>query len=275
MAGAGAARPLVLPLPEVDAVTKGWTKRNSPWLLRAAAATKSTGRYRHNASMLNLGRIRVCEMGPLDRDRFTADRTATISVLGQPEKVASIHTQGRGDSKRIVARLESCGVDMQIRFYADAVSGSASYSVMGGAKYPILCVRMILFNQRVRSSFFFVTLLSFRLQGCARRARRSRAVARYRPSGRCAVLFRSCLCACLLGIDRFHTCACRACRWEEKKDLGFAAKWSSRAASSLSLRASHVPPLAFRFAHLLASVDAIWFRLRLLQACGVAYALWK
>ena len=154
MAGAGAARPLVLPLPEVDAVTKGWTKRNNPWLLRAAAATKSTGRYRHNAAMLYLGRIRVYEMGPLDRDRFTADRTATISVLGQPEKVASIHTQGRGDSKRIVARLESCGVDMQIRFYADAVSGSASYSVMGGAKYPISCVRMILFNQRVRSSLF-------------------------------------------------------------------------------------------------------------------------
>ena len=156
MALAGAGRPVVMPLPEVDAATRGWTKRNNQWLLRAAAATKSTGRYRHNAAMLYLGRIRLYEMGPLDRDRFTADRTATISVLGQPEKVASIHTQGRGDSKRIVARLESCGVDMQIRFYADAVSGSASYSVMGGAKYPISCVRMILFNQRVRSSLFFV-----------------------------------------------------------------------------------------------------------------------
>ena len=111
--------------------------------------------------MLHLGRIRVYEINPLDRDRVTADPN------GQPEKVASIHTQGRSDKKRIVALLESCGVDMQIMFYADAVNGSPSYSVMGGAKYPILCVRMLLFNQRTRS-FFFVTLLSFRLQGCAR-----------------------------------------------------------------------------------------------------------
>jgi len=105
-----------------------------------------------------------------------------------------------------------------------------------------------------------VTFLSFRLQGCACRARRSRAVARYRPSGRCAAQIRSCLCACLLGIDRFHTCACRACRWEEKKEqeqCGFHARWSPRPASSASLRASHVPPLAFRFAHLLASFDVI------------------
>ena len=147
MALAGTGRPVVMPLPEVDAATKLWSKRNNQWLLRAAAATKPTGRYRHNAAaMLYLGRIRVYEMGPLDRDRFTADPNATISVLGQPEKVASIHTQGRGEKKRIVALLESCGVDMQIMFYADAVSGSPSYSysVMGGAKYPILCVRMII-----------------------------------------------------------------------------------------------------------------------------------
>ena len=33
---AGAVRPLVLPLPEVEAETMGWTKRNNPWPLRAA-----------------------------------------------------------------------------------------------------------------------------------------------------------------------------------------------------------------------------------------------
>ena len=140
MALAGVGRPVVMPLPEVDAATRGWTKRNNQWLLRAAAATRSTGRYRHLAAMLCLGRIRMYEISTLDRDRFTADPSATIAVLGQPEKIASIHTQG----KRIVAILESCGVDMQIMFYADAVSGSPSYSVMGGAKYPILCVRMII-----------------------------------------------------------------------------------------------------------------------------------
>ena len=32
---AGAVRPLVLPLPEVEAETMGWTKRNNPWPLRA------------------------------------------------------------------------------------------------------------------------------------------------------------------------------------------------------------------------------------------------
>ena len=112
--------------------------------------------HHHTAAMLHLSRIRVYEMDPLDRGRVTADPNATISVLGQPEKVASIHTQGRGGNNRIVALLESGGVDMQIMLYADAISGSASYSVMGGAKYPILCVRMILFNQRVRSSLFCV-----------------------------------------------------------------------------------------------------------------------
>ena len=33
---AGAVRPLVLPLPEVEAETMRWTKRNNPWPLRAA-----------------------------------------------------------------------------------------------------------------------------------------------------------------------------------------------------------------------------------------------
>ena len=156
MAGTGAGRRLVFPLPDADAATKGWTKRNNPWLLRAAAATRSTGRYRHTAAMLSLGRIRVHELNPLDRDRVSADPNATILVLGQPEKVVSVHTHRRGEKNRIVALLESCRVDMQIMFYADAVSGSASYSVMGGAKYPILCVRMLLFNRRIRSFFFFM-----------------------------------------------------------------------------------------------------------------------
>ena len=80
MAGAGAARPLVLPLPEVDAVTKGWTKRNNPWLLRAAAATKSTGRYRHNAAMLYLGRIRVYEMGAYAEPRAVPDVGQALDV---------------------------------------------------------------------------------------------------------------------------------------------------------------------------------------------------
>ena len=140
MALAGTGRPVVMPLPEVEAATKLWSKRNNQWLLRAAAATKSTGRYRHSAAMLCLGRIRMYEISVLDRDRFTADPSATIAVLGQPEEIASIHTQG----KRIVAIPKSCGVDMQIMFHADAVSGSPSYSVMGGAKYPILCVRVII-----------------------------------------------------------------------------------------------------------------------------------
>ena len=140
MALAGTGRPVVMPLPEVEAATKLWSKRNNQWLLRAAAATKSTGRYRHSAAMLCLGRIRMYEISVLDGDRFTADPSATIAVLGQPEKIASIHTQG----KRIVAILECGVVDMQIMFHADAVSGSPSYSVMGGAKYPILCVRVII-----------------------------------------------------------------------------------------------------------------------------------
>ena len=33
---AGAVRPLVLPLSEVEAEIKSWTKRNNPWRLRAA-----------------------------------------------------------------------------------------------------------------------------------------------------------------------------------------------------------------------------------------------
>ena len=114
-------------------------------------------------------------------------------------------TQGQGLKKQNVALLASCGIDidMQVFFYAGAVGGSASYyvMVMGGAKHPIECVRVLLFNQKIRS--FSVALLSFRLQGSVRRARRSRAVARHRPSGRCAALLRSCLCACLLGIVRF------------------------------------------------------------------------
>ena len=140
MALAGTGRPVVMPLPEVEAATKLWSKRNNQWLLRAAAATRSAGRYRHLAAMLCLGRIRMYEISVLDRDRFTADPSATIAVLGQPEKIASIHTQG----KRIVAILECGVVDMQIMFHADAVSGSPSYSVMGGNKYPILCVRVII-----------------------------------------------------------------------------------------------------------------------------------
>ena len=68
---------------------------------------KSNRAYRHNAAMLHLGRVRVYEINPLDRDRVTADPTANASVLGQPEKVASISTQGRGDKKRIVALLDS------------------------------------------------------------------------------------------------------------------------------------------------------------------------
>ena len=54
MAGAwaGAVRPLVLPLPEVEAETKTWTKRNRPWLLRAVVVTRATEQYRHTVAML-------------------------------------------------------------------------------------------------------------------------------------------------------------------------------------------------------------------------------
>ena len=135
-------RTLVLPLPEVETETNTWTKRNNSRLLRAVV-TRATGQYRHAVAMLHLGRIRVYEINALDRARLTtADPNATASVLGLPEKVASMSTQGRGLKKRIVALLASCGVDMQVLFYAGAVGGSASYSVMGGAKHPIECVRI-------------------------------------------------------------------------------------------------------------------------------------
>ena len=141
---------VVLPLPEVDASTKEFTRRNNPWKLSAVPPrAHQTGAVLHPVAHLYLGRIRVVEVSATDHGRLSFDKESTISVLEQQEKVVSTSRLSGRSSGRYVAHPASCGVDMQVRFYAadagDAGSG-ASYSVMGGANHPIRCVRLFAFG---------------------------------------------------------------------------------------------------------------------------------
>ena len=141
----------VFPLPDLDPLTKRYTKRNNPWKLSVAPERgHKSGSVQHPVAHLYLARIRVVEISAPDHSRLSSDKDSTISVLEQPEKVESTSKlSSTSSSCRYVAHPASCHVKMQVRFHAadadDAGSG-ASYSVMGGEEHRFRCVRLFAFR---------------------------------------------------------------------------------------------------------------------------------
>ena len=121
----------VMPLrfPEIKYNPKVNPKRN-PWRMKSAPVQQPTGgTRRQGAPFVHLGRIRAVEATAADFRAFTESPDHQIVVLRQRESLTSVALYSAG-SRRYAAKLESCGVDLQLCF--DGKPSSLAYSVLGG-----------------------------------------------------------------------------------------------------------------------------------------------
>ena len=120
---------LPLRFPEITYNPKRNPKRN-PWRMESAPAQQPTGATRRQgAPHILLGRIRAVEATAQDFRAFTESPDHQIVVLGQRESLTSVAPFSLG-SRRYVAKLFSCGVDLQLSFAV--TPSSLTYSALGG-----------------------------------------------------------------------------------------------------------------------------------------------
>ena len=125
---------------------------DSMFVLERSQGQYAHGRSYHQTAHLLLGRVRAVETNVAKYNDFVAKEDVYVEVFGRPQRASSVDVEQRsrrGSQPRYVAKLESCGVDFDLNFFAsvdeekdDDEAGSPgsafglSYSLLGGELHP-------------------------------------------------------------------------------------------------------------------------------------------
>ena len=95
---------------------------DSMFVLERSQGQYAHGRSYHQTPHLLLGRVRAVETNDVAKyNDFVAKDDVYVEVFGRPQRATSVDVEQRsrrGPQPRYVAKLESCGVDFDLNFFA-------------------------------------------------------------------------------------------------------------------------------------------------------------